>query len=190
MIRGYFDSAMMFYLFPNNKYTKDMLVNWYSEKLLAHILKLKSSKTRFNKSRIKTIIEYSASFSVLRDLGITVDYKNLKEVWPFVEITKQHLAIFKEYEDIYAILNKLNSELAMNLFAYKVFPKIVEQTDSYISIMLEFGDYESLLLKIEKQEEEFKKCSIVYNTLSVKNKTMFMNACNKTKLEISGDANW
>lgn len=44
MIRGYFDSAMMFYLFPNNKYTKDMLVNWYSEKLLAHILKLKVLK--------------------------------------------------------------------------------------------------------------------------------------------------
>lgn len=190
MIRGYFDSAIMFYLFPNNKYTKDMLVNWYSEKLLAHILKLKSSKTRFSKSRIKTIIEYSASFSVLRDLGIVVDYENLKEVWPFVEITKQHLAIFKEYENTYAILNKLNSELAMNLFAYKVFPKIVEQTDGYISIMLEFGDYESLLLKIEKQEEEFKKCSLVYNTLSVKNKTMFMSACNKTKLEISGDANW
>ena len=190
MISNYFTSAIIFCLFPYNKYTKNMLVNWYSERLLVYILKLKTSKTKLNLSELKVIIEYSASFSLLKNLDITVNYKKLKEEWKFVDITKKHLAIFKEYEKVYAILKEFNEELALNLFVYRVFPKIV-----YTLISLDFGDFENLLLKIERQKDdvekyEYQKGSVVFSSLSVRNKTLFKNVCNKTNVKIFGDVNW
>lgn len=195
MISNYFTSAIIFCLFPDNKYTKNMLINWYSEKLLVYILKLKTSKTKLNLSELKVIIEYSASFSILKNLDITVNYKKLKEEWKLVDITEKHLAIFKEYEKVYDILNEFNEELALNLFVCRVFPKIIEQKDDYVLISLEFGDYENLLLKIEKQKDdgekyEYQKCSVVFNSLSMKNKIIFKKACSKTNVKITGDANW
>lgn len=195
MISNYFTSAIIFCLFPNNKYTKNMLVNWYSEKLLVYILKLKTSKTKLNLSELKVIIEYSASFSLLKNLDITVNYKKLKEEWKLVDITEKHLAIFREYEKVYAILNEFNEELALNLFVCRVFPKIIEQKDDYVLISLEFGDYENLLLKIEKQKDdeekyEYQECSVVFSSLSVKNKIIFKKACFKTNVKITVDANW
>ena len=186
MISNYFTSAIIFCLFPDNKYTKNMLVNWYSEKLLVYILKLKTSKTKFNLSELKIIVKYSASFSILKNLDITVDYKKLKEEWKLVDITEKHLAIFKEYEKVYAILNEFNEELALNLFVCRVFPKIIEQKDDYVLMSLEFGDYENLLLKIEKQKDGK---IIVSNDLPKKSETKIFHLrphARKSKYVING----